>query len=166
MIARLAAVTSALFLAPLAATASADGGKVTFMVPTSVTAEAQSAAGAVVTFGAYATYEGRSAKVTCFPRSGSMFPIATTTVDCTARYDDDRHASVSFPVIVRDTTPPAIHTPAPATVHTNSLAGVPSSNPTIAQFLAQATASDTVDGADAVTSNAPAVLGFGDQTIT
>jgi hypothetical protein len=59
-----------------------------------------------------------------------------------------------------------LQVPAPATVHTNQLTGVPASAPAIATHLSQATASDVVDGSDPVTSDAPSTFSFGERTIT
>lgn len=64
-----------------------------------VTAEATGPGGAVVTF----------AQTGCSPASGSVFPLGTTAV---SGCDDGS----GFNVVVRDTTPPTIDVPAPATL--------------------------------------------------
>lgn len=70
-------------------------------VPPSVTADATSAAGAVVTFAASATDNSGSANVTCTPASGSTFAAGTTTVVCTAADAAGNDAAGTFAVTVR-----------------------------------------------------------------
>jgi len=79
-------------------------------LPANITAEATSAAGAIVTFSATATdvVDGIVA-VTCVPASGSVFPFGTTTVNCSATNSHGKTASGSFSVKVVDTTPPVVH---------------------------------------------------------
>lgn len=48
------------------------------------------------------------ATVGCSPASGSFFPVATTTVTCTATDSGGNTAQCSFTVTVNDTQPPAI----------------------------------------------------------
>jgi hypothetical protein len=78
-------------------------------VPTSVTAEATSASGAVVTYSASATdlVDG-SISVVCTPASGSTFPLGGTFVNCVATDARGNAANGGFTVTVRDTTPPQI----------------------------------------------------------
>jgi len=73
-------------------------------LPADITAEATSAAGAAVSFTVTAT---DNATVVCTPPSGSVFPLGTTTVNCTATASTGT-ASGSFHVTVVDTTPPTI----------------------------------------------------------
>jgi hypothetical protein len=75
-----------------------------------LTAEAASAAGAVVNYSVSATDDiDANPTVSCTPASGSTFPLGATTVECTAT-DSDRNSSTgSFNVTVRDTTPPVLH---------------------------------------------------------
>ena len=162
-------VAAATFLVPLT-TASAAETSFKFVFPASAVAEAQGPTGAPITYTVTATYDRHAAKVTCAPPSGTLFPLGWSAVSCTATYRDrqgQQHTGKgAFPALVRDTTPPLLQVPAPATVHTNQLAGVPASAPAIATRLAQATASDVVDGSDAVTSDAPSTFNFGERTIT
>lgn len=51
---------------------------------------------------------GNPLAVTCFPASGSVFPLGTTTVTCTA----NDGSSCSFTVTVNDTQPPTLACPA------------------------------------------------------
>jgi len=46
--------------------------------------------------------------VSCSPPSGSLFPLGTTTVACTATDDATNHSTCTFTVTIRDTTPPVI----------------------------------------------------------
>jgi hypothetical protein len=74
-------------------------------LPSNITVEATSAAGAVVSFTVTAT---DIATIDCTPASsGSTFPLGTTTVICTA-YAETGDTSGSFTVTVVDTTPPTI----------------------------------------------------------
>src|SRR4026209_2984144 len=55
-------------------------------VPRTMTVEAQSSAGATVTYTASAVdSHGRPIAVTCDPASGELFPFGRTRVTCTAR---------------------------------------------------------------------------------
>jgi hypothetical protein len=72
-------------------------------LPDNITAEATSAAGAVVTYDA--TADGGT--VSCTPASGSTFALGTTTVNCSAT-NINGTTTGSFTVTVRDTTPPVI----------------------------------------------------------
>lgn len=74
----------------------------TLSVPSGVTVDATSPAGAVVTYGATAKDDtDPNPSVSCAPPSGSTFAIGTTTVTCTARDASGNAASASFPVVVR-----------------------------------------------------------------
>jgi hypothetical protein len=81
----------------------------TLTLPADMTAEATSAAGAVVTYTASATdlVDG-NVTVNCTPASGSTFPLGTTNVQCSATDLHGNTASGSFNITVVDTTPPAI----------------------------------------------------------
>lgn len=76
-------------------------------VPANITAEATSAAGAVVTFSATATdsLDG-SLPVVCTPASGWTFPIGTTGVSCSATDAAGNTGTANFNVTVKDTTGP------------------------------------------------------------
>ena len=108
----------------------------TITVPANITAEATGPAGRVVTYTATAN---NGATPTCSPASGSTFPIATTTVNCTATDSFGQNASASFTVTIRDTTPPALTLPANMTVEATSPAGA------VVTYVA--TATDLVSGA-------------------
>ncbi len=76
-------------------------------VPTSVTAEATSAAGATVTYTVSATdaVDG-TLTPTCSQASDTNFPLGTTTVTCSVSDSAGNSIEKSFDVIVADTTPP------------------------------------------------------------
>src|SRR6266849_6825903 len=99
-------------------------------LPEVVTAEATSAAGAVVSFSVGATNpDGTSAAVTCDHSSGATYPLDTTAVHCTAG-----SASGVFLIVVTDTVAPTLSLPA----------NITSSNPLVNY---SATANDAIDGA-------------------
>ena len=77
-------------------------------VPGDVQAEATSAAGATVTYGAASAVDLVDGPVTptCAPVSGGTFPLGTTPVHCTATDAHGNSKSATFKVIVVDTTPP------------------------------------------------------------
>jgi hypothetical protein len=105
--------------------------------PHDITAEATSAAGAVVTFNLGNDEGGRP--IACVPSSGTTFPLGASIVGCTA--------GISFTVTVVDTTPPVLMLPPETTLHATSAAGA------VGTFTA--TASDLVDGSVLVTCTPP-----------
>jgi hypothetical protein len=78
-------------------------------LPANITAEATSAAGANVSFttSALDAVTG-AATVSCSSSSGDLFPLGTTTVNCSATDGHDNTATGSFTVSVVDTTAPSI----------------------------------------------------------
>jgi hypothetical protein len=83
-------------------------------VPTDITEEATSAAGASVSFTATANdiVDGETAAV-CTPASGATFALGTTTVNCTKTDNAGNEATPkSFQVKVQDTTAPVVTVPA------------------------------------------------------
>jgi X-Pro dipeptidyl-peptidase len=73
----------------------------TLQLPTDITVDATSPAGAVVTYAATATdNEDPSPTVDCVPPSGSTFPIGTTTVSCAATDASGNSSTGSFTVRV------------------------------------------------------------------
>lgn len=81
----------------------------TLILPSSVTAEATSAAGAIVNYTVTAVdLVDVTDPVICSPASGSQFALGSTTVQCSAT---DLHGNTthgSFTVTVKDTTPPTV----------------------------------------------------------
>ncbi len=106
-------------------------------LPGRLTVEATDPGGAKVTFSASATdvVDGTD-PVTCDPASGSLFPLGSTTVSCSATDEAGNTATKSFVVTVRDTTPPVLSLPADI--------DATSSTPVVETFAA--TATDLVDG--------------------
>ena len=88
-------------------------------VPADLTVDAQNSAGAVVGYAASAFDGGnRAIPVNCVPASGSTFPLATTTVSCSATADGQMTTS-TFRITVVDRTPPVVRAPARKTVRTS-----------------------------------------------
>jgi hypothetical protein len=112
---------------------------------TNVTAEATSAAGAVVNYTSPATHDlvDGNGVATCSPASGSTFALGETTVTCNA---SDAHGNAATPttfkVTVVDTTPPSLMLPANITAEATGPSG--------AAVSYSASANDLVDGAVAV----------------
>ena len=102
-------------------------------------AEATSPAGAVVTYTVTATdSDGLTLVPVCVPASGSTFHLGTTTVSCTATDAFNNSTTASFPVVVRDTTPPQLSLPATITVYAASKSGAPVSYTVTATDLVDA----------------------------
>jgi HYR domain. len=110
------------------------------LVPSPITAEATSAAGAVVAYTISATdNSGATPTTDCAGHgSGSTFPLGVTTVTCTASDAAGNSASASFPVTVRDTTAPQLNLPSNITVEADSSSGK------VVEYTASAT--DAVSG--------------------
>ena len=82
-------------------------------LPGSITVEATGPSGVNVSFDAVATdIVDPDPVVTCKPSSDSEFNLGTTRVVCTATDDAGNTSSGSFPVTVRDITPPLLTLPA------------------------------------------------------
>jgi len=109
-------------------------------VPANILTEATSPAGAAVSFSASANDNADGAITpTCVPASGSMFPLGTTTVECSATDTHGNIGTASFHITVVDTTPPTLSVPANITVEATGPAG--------AAVSFSASANDLVDGA-------------------
>jgi hypothetical protein len=131
-------------------------------VPNAVAAEATGPAGALVNFGASAfDLVDLSVGVTCVPPSGSIFPLGSTEVVCSAVDAHNNRSSASFKVEVRDTTAPTLP-PLPGIVEeaTGSAGAKVSWLPLFAN--------DAVDGDQVPVLCNPvsgSVFGFGDTTV-
>ncbi|GAA4853845.1 hypothetical protein GCM10023332_01130 [Luteimonas vadosa] len=77
--------------------------------------------------------------VVCVPPSGDLFPVGSTTVECTATDDAGNESTAAFTATVHDTTPPTLDLPA-------DIAGVEATGPDGAPVDFTATAFDIVDG--------------------
>ena len=115
-----------------------------FAQPADVTAEATSAAGAVVTFTPPSATDAVSGVLSgaCVPGSGSQFALGDATVSCQATDGSGNTGFTSFVVHVKDTTAPTLSVPADITVEATSSAGA------VATFAA--TAVDLVDASPTV----------------
>jgi hypothetical protein len=113
----------------------------TVAVPSPITTEATSAAGAVVTYPAATATDDVDGNLTpvCQPASGSTFALGTTTVTCTATDQAGNTGSAPFTVTVLDRTAPVVTVPGPIQRE--------ATGPTGAAVTFTATASDTVSGA-------------------
>lgn len=82
------------------------------VIPSSFTADAESAAGAFVKFDLSAsTADGKAADIKCDPGTGALFPMGTTTVKCTAWGANGASATDFFDLTVADRTPPQLSLP-------------------------------------------------------
>jgi len=108
-------------------------------LPSNMTVNAVNMSGAPVTFTASANdlVDGPVA-VTCSPASGSVLPLGTTTVNCSATDSHGNTANGSFTVTVVDTAPPVLSLPSNLTVTALNASGA------AASFTASA--NDAVDG--------------------
>jgi HYR domain len=90
-----------------------------------VTVQATGPTGATATFTVTAdSATGSSLPVTCLPASGALFAIGSTTVTCSATDPaSSKTSTVSFLVVVVDTTPPVVTVPGPITAEATSGAG-------------------------------------------
>jgi HYR domain len=111
-------------------------------VPADITKEAAGPSGAQVTYIATASdaVDGMITP-TCDTPSGSMFPLGTTTVTCSAHDAAGNTGGASFHVTVQDTTPPTL------TLYNATVEATGPTTPT--SFGASAT--DLVDGSVSVT---------------
>ena len=108
-------------------------------LPGNITAEAAGPGGTTVTYAVTATdsVDG-SVPVSCSPVSGSVFPVETTKVNCSATDAHHNTATGSFTVTVQDTTPPSLNLPGNITVWTSLSRGT--------TVTYKVTATDSVDG--------------------
>jgi hypothetical protein len=133
-------------------------------VPSTITAEATSSAGAAVTFTGLSATDDEDGDLTseiqCTPASGSTFDIGNTTVNCSVEDSGGLTDSGSFTVTVVDTTPPKLTLPADITEEATGPSG--------AAVSFNASASDLVDGS--ITPNCDAASGdtfaLGTTTVT
>jgi len=108
-------------------------------VPLPMTLEATGPGGANASFTATAVdiVDGNITP-TCVPPSGSLFPLGTTTVTCSATDAHNNTGSASFTITVVDTTPPVVTVPGNMVVEATGPGG--------ANASFTATAVDIVDG--------------------
>jgi hypothetical protein len=133
--------------------------------PSSTTVEATTRAGIAFTFAPPTATDQVDGvvPVTCTPATGSMFPIGTTTVRCSAADSRGNTTETSFTVEVTpppDTTPPVIVVPGSMVVNATSVLG--------STVNYQATAIDDFDGPVAVSCTPPSgsMFAMGTTTVT
>jgi hypothetical protein len=131
----------------------------TLTLPPGPTVEATAAGGAAVTYTVSAS-DAQDGTLTpnCSPASESVFPLGTTTVNCSVTDSVGLTATGSFTVKVQDTTPPSLKLPGNFTVD----AGKP------AVVTYTVTATDLVDGSVPVscTPASGATFSLGDTTVS
>jgi hypothetical protein len=96
----------------------------------------------------------------------TTFAIGVTTVTFSATDSVGNTSTASATVTVVDTGAPFITPPAGITINVVDGSDIPASDPAIAAFLSAVSASDDVDGAVAVTDDAPAAFAPGVTTVT
>lgn len=132
-------VGGATFTLHVLAPVATDATPPSWSVPSGAGAEAAGPDGAVVAYAASASDPSGVASSSCSPPSGSLFPLGTTLVSCTATDGAGNVGTASFTVTVADTTPPALDVPAAASAEATGPDGAPVSW--------TASALDAVDGA-------------------
>jgi hypothetical protein len=96
----------------------------TFALTQNVTLNAAAdATGAIVTYDPGVTDNVGVTSVVCVPPSGSLFPVGTTQVTCTASDAAGNTATTSFSVIVKDVTAPVVDKPSDIIAEATSAAG-------------------------------------------
>ncbi|MCS6846773.1 MAG: HYR domain-containing protein [Anaerolineae bacterium] len=95
-------------------------------LPDTINVRATSRSGAIVNYTATAS-DAVDTGVTaiCTPRSGALFGLGSTTVNCRATDNSGNTATGSFKVNVGDTTPPVLAMPSDLTIEATSSAGAP-----------------------------------------
>jgi WD40 repeat protein len=123
-------------------------------VPANIVAEATGPNGTIVNFSLPVATDstGRDVPINCTPLPGATFSLGTTTVTCTAADTAGAGATATFNIVVSDTAPPVITTPADITAakqnqtkRRNHKAGA------VVSFAIGSV--DTVDGAVAAIAN-------------
>ncbi|KAG2449914.1 hypothetical protein HYH02_000020 [Chlamydomonas schloesseri] len=116
--------------------------------------QATGPSGAAVSYAAPTASDAVSGAVTpsCSPASGATFPIATTTVTCTATDGRSNSATATFTVTVVDTAAPVISGAVDTVLVTNTASGAQYSS---AIWPNAITATDAVDGSRAVSCTVP-----------
>ena len=130
-------------------------------LPGSITVESISRQGVAVTFVATARdLSDPNPALVCNPASGTVFPLGTTTVSCTSTDAAGNSSSGSFPVTVRDITPPTLTLPASFKIEASSRLG--------ALVIYANRASDTVDPGPVVVCDPPSgsVFPLGATTVS
>ncbi len=138
-------------------------------VPANKNVEANGPAGSIVNYStpvANDNLDGLIAAVTCSPDSGSLFPLGTTAVNCSATDSHGNTGQASFNVTVADTTPPNLVVPDARSVYATTPTGIPNTVSGVVSFLSSPSATDIVDPSPVITNSATAFLPVGNLTIT
>jgi hypothetical protein len=133
----------------------------TISVPQAVSAEATGADGAHVVYTVAVGDDFDSDPAwTCTPASGSLFPLGSTTVTCTATDATGNSANATFVVTIVDTTAPILLVPTSVSVDATSSTGA------LVSWTTSAT--DIVDASPRVSCSPPAGSFFviGDTPVT
>ena len=134
----------------------------TLLIPSDRTVSTLTANGIVITFNVSANDDIDGAITpTCSLRSGALFSIGTTSVDCSATDGSGNTKKGSFIVIVRDGAQPVLQLPEGMTVSATSKDGT--------EVNFSASANDAVDGPIASTTCTPksgTVFPLGPTTVT
>ena len=135
--------------------------------PSAIVAEAVGPSGAPASFAPPTALDAVDGvrPVACSPASGFVFPLGSTLVACSTQDSRGNYTSSSFPVSVRDTTPPALLVSEPIVVQAVDASGVPASHSTVHAFLSSARATDAVDPSPVIQIDAPAVFPIGTTTV-
>ena len=140
-----------------------DWTKPVVTVPADITTEATGPSGATVSYTGVTAEDDVDGPVTatCTTESGSVFPLGTTTVTCSASDKAGNKGDNSFTVTVKDTTGPVVAVPPDRTVTATSAAGA-------TVTYAAPTATDLVDGTVAATCDraSGSVFPLGSTTVT
>src|SRR6266511_3695749 len=146
-----------------ATTTTADTTPPVVSVPSDQRVEAKGPLGAADSYPPASALDAIDGPVSmlCSPGSGSLFPLGSTRVGCTASDTSGNTAVAFFTVSVVDTTPPKLTAPAAIVVAADSASGTSRTNARVAAFLSAAVATDLVDAAPKVTTNAPDLFPVG-----
>jgi large repetitive protein len=138
-------------------------------VPADITAEANGPTGSVVNYITPTAVDLGTpiVSVPCVPASGSTFPLATTTVNCSASDGRGNTGTATFKVKVQDTTPPTLNPPGDTSVYAATDAGTYALDEgPISRFVHGALASDIADPNPRVTQDEPVFFVVGTTTVT
>jgi streptogramin lyase len=124
------------------------------LLPANIVAEATGPGGATVSYSVSAADDrDGTVPVACAPASGSLFPLAATTVTCSASDAAGNRATGSFTVTVHDTTPPILTLPPNIVVTTSGSSAV-------VTYVPPPSATDLVSGSVLVTCVPPSGSSF------
>ena len=99
-----------------------DSGPPSLVCPADIVRECDGPDGAVVDYSLPTPSDtcDPAPSLICLPPPGSLFPIGSTTVTCSAEDSSGNMVECSFVVTIEDTTPPALDCPADMTVECSS----------------------------------------------